>query len=59
MSRSVVAVRHVLFEDLGIVALLLTERGGPGSSELGLSPFFLDELRANDDDRIVTPVEPI
>jgi GMP synthase (glutamine-hydrolysing) len=27
MSRSVVAVRHVLFEDLGIVAPLLTERG--------------------------------
>jgi GMP synthase (glutamine-hydrolysing) len=27
MSRSVVAVRHVLFEDLGILAPLLTERG--------------------------------
>ena len=27
MSRSAVAVRHVLFEDLGIVAPLLTERG--------------------------------
>jgi GMP synthase (glutamine-hydrolysing) len=27
MSRTVVAVRHVLFEDLGILAPLLTERG--------------------------------
>jgi GMP synthase (glutamine-hydrolysing) len=27
MSRSAVAVRHVLFEDLGILAPLLTERG--------------------------------
>jgi hypothetical protein len=27
MSRTVVTVRHVLFEDLGILAPLLTERG--------------------------------